>query len=119
MIVYRNSTMQKTMENLKTISNPGVTIPMTRSKTDVPCVALQNVQADSQTLRTICRERRIGPGGKALTNVKRLVTLAVVAQLLNTITLERKVTNAAPTQGARVTNWQQKQEAILGAQRAI
>ena len=55
-------------------------------------------------MRTICRERRIGPGGKALTNVKRLVTLAVVAQLLNTITLERKVTNAAPTQGARVTN---------------
>ena len=47
--------------------------------------------------------------------VKRLVTIAVVAQLLNTITLERKIINAAPTQGALVTFLQ----AILGAQRAI
>ena len=62
-------------------------------------------------------DRKNGPSWarKALPNVKRLVTLAVVAQLLNTITLERKITNAAPTQGAIVTFLQ----AILGAQRAI
>merc|ERR1719412_2524260 len=62
-------------------------------------------------------DRRNGPSWarKALAIVKRLVTLAVVAQLLNTITLERKITNAAPTQGAIVTFLQ----AILGAQRAI
>ena len=48
-------------------------------------------------------DRRNGPREKALRPVKRLVTPAVVAQLLNTITLERKIINAAPTQGASVT----------------
>merc|ERR1712141_986972 len=78
-------------------------MPKTHSKTDVPCVALQNVQADSKTLRTIWVDRRNGPREKALRPVKRLVTPAVVAQLLNTITLERKIINVAPTQGASVT----------------